>query len=91
MFDQESPQQSRRMKRVAISLDFLLGFIRTGWEAKPGLRCVEGLPATAQFAGSTFDAGLMLVNLFFSDPSFEEIPLGAIVPFATVKYAVGEK
>jgi len=91
MSDQATPQQSRRLKYIIIPPELLLEFMRTGWEPPPGLKCIKGLPLTAQFVGSTFNPNLMLVNLFFSDESFEEIPLGEVVPFAVVTYGTGEK
>ena len=84
----DKPPESRRLKRIGIPPTLLMEFVRTGWEAKPGLRCIEGVPITAQYVGCTFDPNTMMVYVFFTDASFEEIPENAVVPFVSVKYGV---
>jgi hypothetical protein len=71
--------RNRRMVRVPITIQLLQGFIVHGMK-NLNISVDSGIPEDAQYVGSTTDERNLTAYLFFSHPSFDEIPEGQMIP-----------
>jgi hypothetical protein len=71
--------QNRRMVRVLVSIQLLKDFIVNGTRHL-NISVDSGIPEDAQYIGSTTDERNLTAYLFFSHPSFDEIPEGQAIP-----------
>lgn len=76
----------RRLRAYEVNYEFFIGIIRKGWSSHGVMRCVEGLPHTAVFSHARIDEMSDRILLFFTDESFDPVPMGAKIPIGTVQY-----
>lgn len=70
----------RRLKAIQVANPLLLDMMRTGYKTPPGLEVISGVPMDAVFVADFFDMQSQVTCFVFEHPSFEPVPLGAIIP-----------
>lgn len=67
-----------RLKVIPVSIPFWEMVVIEGSVIRT--KCVEGLPEGAMLVNSYYDGERQTVNLVYCHESFEDLPIGAILP-----------
>jgi tRNA(Met) C34 N-acetyltransferase TmcA len=73
-------ESMRRLVRVPVAPELLCQMMREGYASRHPIRCVQGVPQTAELIGTTHDPATNLVYFFWRDESFAPVPLGEVIP-----------
>jgi hypothetical protein len=77
---------ARRLRRVALSEQFIANILSTGliWDGR--LEVIGGVPRDAEFVRFFYDPQTPTLWAVFTHPSFDAIPEGHIIPAVSITY-----
>lgn len=74
------PPGMRRLVTTPVAPQLLVDLMRTGHTSRGRVRCVSGVPRTAELVAITHDPTTNLCHFVWHDASFAPVPLGGVLP-----------